>query len=117
MPNGELFRVISSEGGHVSEDKCREYITAVVAAVHHMHSCNIIHRDLKPENVLIAGDGTLKVADFGCAVLVPPPHSPRMTLCGTPEYLAPEMIHQSGHGFPVDIWAIGIFIYELLNGR
>jgi serine/threonine protein kinase len=82
-----------------------------------MHSRNVIHRDLKPENVLIASNGTLRVADFGCAVLSPPPHTPRTTLCGTPEYLAPETIRGTGHSFAVDLWAIGIFAYELLNGR
>jgi aurora kinase, other len=118
MPNGELFRVVANQyGGHVPEPICREYLNAVAKAIYHMHSRNIIHRDLKPENVLIAADGTLKVADFGCAVLSPPPATPRTTLCGTPEYLAPETIRLTGHSFPVDLWALGIFTFELLNGR
>lgn len=119
MPNGELFKLISNqETGTVTESLCKEYLFAVTEAVHHMHSRNVIHRDLKPENVLIAADGTLKVADFGCAVLCPPSMAtPRTTLCGTPEYLSPEIILRSGHSFPVDLWALGIFTYELLHGR
>lgn len=82
-----------------------------------MHTRNIIHRDLKPENILISSNGTLQIADFGCAVLIPPPHSLRYTFCGTPDYLSPEMIQGTGHGFPVDMWALGILIFELLTGR
>mmetsp|Transcript_1825 Transcript_1825/g.2881 ORF Transcript_1825/g.2881 Transcript_1825/m.2881 type:complete len:410 (+) Transcript_1825:135-1364(+) len=117
LPNGELFKYIASRGGRVEEKMCRSYMKMLAAAVLYMHHHNVIHRDLKPENVLMSTDGTLKIADFGCAVLLPPPHTDRRTVCGTPEYLSPEMLSGAGHGFPVDMWALGIFMYELLVGR
>lgn len=109
--------MVANQGGKVSELVCKEYVYSISEAIQYMHSRNIIHRDLKPENILISVDGTLKVADFGCAVLLPPPSTLRYTFCGTPDYLAPEMIHGTGHGFPVDMWAIGILIHDLMTGR
>ena len=82
-----------------------------------MHSGDIIHRDIKPENLLLGADGSVKVADFGAAIHAPPPHHRRTPLCGTPEYLAPEIIQSLGHGKPVDWWALGILIYECLSGE
>ena len=79
----------------------------------YLHSKNIIYRDLKPENVLIAADGYLKLTDFGFAKIV---DTRTYTLCGTPEYLAPEMLLNKGHGKPVDWWTFGILLYEMLAG-
>ena len=101
----------------MDENTCRRYIRDVTSALHHMHARHVIHRDIKPENILVAEDGTLKIADFGWAVHAPPPNSTRYTLCGTPEYLAPEMLGGTGHTVAVDLWALGILMYELLVGR
>jgi len=68
---------------------------------------DIVYRDLKPENMLINADGYLKLTDFGFAKLCP---SKTYTLCGTPQYIAPEIIMNKGHGKAVDWWALGIFI-------
>ena len=78
-----------------------------------MHSRSIIYRDLKPENLLICDDGYLKLTDFGFAKYL---NERTYTLCGTPEYLAPEILLSKGHGKAADWWAVGIFIYELLTG-
>lgn len=80
----------------------------------YLHNKNIVYRDLKPENILIGSDGYLKLTDFGFAKYC---DSRTYTLCGTPEYLAPEILLNKGHGKPVDWWCLGILIYEMLAGN
>jgi len=78
-----------------------------------LHSKNIVYRDLKPENILIEKTGYLKLTDFGFAKVI---EGRTYTLCGTPEYLAPEIILNKGHGKPVDWWTTGILLYEMIAG-
>lgn len=75
----------------------------------------VAYRDLKPENILIDAEGHLKLVDFGFAKKIQ--NQETYTLCGTPEYLAPEVIRNTGHGCAVDWWALGILIYEFLVGQ
>lgn len=79
----------------------------------YLHCQNVIYRDLKPENILLDAEGHIRITDFGFAKQI---SDRTWTLCGTPEYLAPEIIQSKGHGKPVDWWALGILIYEMLAG-
>jgi serine/threonine protein kinase len=85
----------------------------VITIFEYLHSKNILYRDLKPENVLLDRSGYVKLTDFGFGKFI---DGKTYTLCGTPEYLAPEVILNKGHGKAVDWWALGIFIYELTAG-
>jgi serine/threonine protein kinase len=88
------------------------YAACVVEGFEYMHSLNIIYRDLKPENLVLDGKGYLKITDFGFAKIVA---DKTYTLCGTPDYLAPEIVTGQGHGKGVDWWTLGVFIYEMMG--
>ncbi|KAK7576358.1 hypothetical protein V9T40_012644 [Parthenolecanium corni] len=89
------------------------YAAEIVIALDYLHARNIVYRDLKPENLLLDRDGHLKITDFGFAKKLT---DRTWTLCGTPEYLAPEIIQSKGHNKAVDWWALGVLIYEMLAG-
>jgi len=108
---GELFSVLR-EKTFFSENTARFYAGSVVCAFEYMHNMNFIYRDLKPENLLLDSKGVMKVTDFGFAKDVSSGRT--WTLCGTPDYLAPEIVAGKGHGKGVDWWTLGIFIYEML---
>ena len=86
----------------------------VASAFSYLHARKVVHRDLKPENLLFERDGYLKLVDFGFAKVV---RDRTFTLCGTPEYLAPEIISNIGHGLGADWWTLGILLYEMLVGN
>lgn len=109
---GELFSQLRLVG-RFSNDTSRFYAAEIILAFDYLHKKNIVYRDLKPENLLIDKDGHMKITDFGFAKVV---EDRTWTLCGTPEYLAPEIIQSKGHGKAVDWWALGILIYEMLAG-
>ena len=113
VPGGELFSLLR---GNVSFPipQAKFYIAHVVTIFEYLHSKNIIYRDLKPENILITKTGYLKLTDFGFAKLLE--EGKTYTLCGTPEYLAPEIILNKGHGKPVDWWTMGVLLYEMVVG-
>lgn len=124
IEGGDLFKYIQSNGGKVSEDQCRHFMKDISSALHYMHLRHVIHRDIKPENILILKhNNALKLADFGLSVhALPPLHSQRYTYCGTLEYMSPEMClckdktRNIGHNLGVDLWALGILMYEMLLG-
>ena len=116
VPGGELFALLSARGGPLPEAEARFYAACAVTGIDHLHSRDLAWRDLKPENLLIAADGYLKLADFGFARRLPPGDRAD-TLCGTPEYLAPELVQQAGHTKAVDWWALGVLIFEMVAGR
>jgi serine/threonine protein kinase len=114
---GELYKNILRGNRTVNESTCQAYIRDICSALFYMHKRHIYHRDIKPENILISGEGKLSLTDFGWAVHAPKPNHIRYTMCGTPEYVSPEVVAGTGHDASVDMWALGILIYELLFGR
>ncbi|ORX59159.1 Pkinase-domain-containing protein [Piromyces finnis] len=109
---GELFSYLR-QCKRLPNHVARFYAAQVVLAFEHLHSNDIIYRDLKPENLLIDKNGNIKITDFGFAKHVP---DVTWTLCGTPDYLAPEIIQSKGYGKAVDWYALGVLIYEMLAG-
>ena len=119
VENGNLFCQPQWKNNHcfLSTDVAK-IIKEVICAVYYLHNMNppIIHRDIKPENVLIDKDGVAKLTDFGWSNYVDSKEI-RSTYCGTPVYLAPEMIKEIGHDEHLDIWCIGVLLFELLTGN
>ncbi|MES1908146.1 MAG: hypothetical protein MHM6MM_001133 [Cercozoa sp. M6MM] len=107
---GELFTLLRRRG-LFDEPTARFYAAHVVLLFEHMHERGIIYRDLKPENLLMDKEGYLRLTDFGFAKTV---YERTFTLCGTPDYLAPEIISGRGHNRAVDCWTLGILVYEML---
>ena len=114
-PGGELFNLLAKKR-RFSEDQARFYSAQIILAIEHLHSKNIVYRDLKPENVLIDVEGYIRITDFGLSRQnVGNSHGAR-SICGTPEYLAPEIVMRLEYGKAVDWWTVGSIIYEMLVG-
>ncbi|XP_056305804.1 serine/threonine-protein kinase DCLK2-like [Danio aesculapii] len=116
VKGGDLFDAITCSTKYTERD-ASAMLFNLTGALRYLHRMNIVHRDIKPENLLVCEypDGTksLKLGDFGLATVV---EGPLYTVCGTPTYVAPEIIAESGYGLKVDIWAAGVITYILLCG-
>lgn len=113
---GELFFHLGREG-KFDEDRSRFYTAQIVLALEHLHMMNVIYRDLKPENVLLDHNGNIRLTDFGLSKEnVDAVDRGAHSFCGTPEYLAPEVLSRSGHGRAVDWWSLGALLFEMLTG-
>ncbi|XP_023326889.1 cGMP-dependent protein kinase, isozyme 1 [Eurytemora carolleeae] len=111
---GELWTILRDRGWF-DDSTTRFYIGCVVSAFDYLHSRGIIYRDLKPENLLLDKEGYIKMVDFGFSKRIDSGRK-TWTFCGTPEYVAPEIILNKGHDRAVDFWSLGILMYELLAG-
>jgi len=115
-PGGELFFHLS-RFRRFPERVARFYAAELLLALGHLHKRGIIYRDLKPENVLLDADGHVKLGDFGLAKAgIKHACEGATSMCGTPEYMAPEVLAQQGHGFCVDYWGLGMLVYEMMTG-
>ncbi|KAK0400089.1 hypothetical protein QR680_003350 [Steinernema hermaphroditum] len=112
---GEVWTMLRNRG-YFDEVTARYYCATALEAFDYLHRRNIVFRDLKPENMLLDSTGHAKLADFGFAKRIKKDVGRTWTFCGTAEYVAPEIILNKGHDMAVDIWALGIFMYELLSG-
>jgi len=115
---GELFDRIYNRG-HYYEADAADIVRTVCSAVAYLHDKNIVHRDIKAENMLFKSkeeNAPLLLADFGLSKIIDNQINVLMTTCGTPGYMAPEVIARTGHGKPVDMWSIGVLTYFLLCG-
>lgn len=112
---GHLFFQLYRQGTF-SEELARVYTAEIVSAVAHLHKNGIIHRDLKPENILLDAEGHVKLTDFGLAKEIDD-SKPANSLCGTVEYMAPEIVLAKGHGKAADWWSVGILLFEMLTGQ
>jgi serine/threonine protein kinase len=114
-PGGEIFTFLR-RARRFNEPTSQFYAAEIALTIEYLHNVQgVAYRDLKPENIMLDAEGHIKLVDFGFAKQVGDHET--YTLCGTPEYLAPEVIHNSGHGLAVDWWALGILIYEFLVGQ
>ncbi|KAH8025740.1 hypothetical protein HPB51_011071 [Rhipicephalus microplus] len=115
VKGGDLFDAIAA-ATKFPEYEASRLVSHLASALAHLHSLHVVHRDIKPENLLVGVRGALKLADFGLATELPRDGSLLSTVCGTPTYVAPEILAETGYALEVDVWAMGVITYILLCG-
>ena len=115
VTGGEVFDKVATQGAF-SEADAAAVVRSIALALQHLHSKHIVHRDLKPENLLLTASGDVKVADFGLAAFYGPDRPPLRLLCGTINYVAPDMLRGStAYTEAVDLWSVGAIVFTLLG--
>ena len=112
---GSLFTKIRKKS-YLSENETFSYFIQVINGINFLHDNNFIHRDIKPENILLDDKNYIKLCDFGWCVKLEE-NEMRNTICGTYEYMSPELVNNKQYNYNVDIWALGILLYEMIHGK
>ncbi|XP_067612634.1 serine/threonine-protein kinase PLK4 [Eurosta solidaginis] len=116
--NGELHRYMKQQMGRpMTEEEAASILRQVVSGLLYLHSHQIMHRDISLSNLLLSKDMHVKIADFGLATQLKRPDEKHMTMCGTPNYISPEVVTRAPHGLPADVWGLGCMFYTLLVGH
>ncbi|XP_042540744.1 serine/threonine-protein kinase PLK4 isoform X1 [Dipodomys spectabilis] len=115
--NGEMNRYLKNRRKPFSENEARHFMYQIITGMLYLHSHGILHRDLTLSNLLLTRNMNIKIADFGLATQLKMPHEKHYTLCGTPNYISPEIATRSAHGLESDVWSLGCMFYTLLIGR
>ena len=115
MQGGDMFYHLHFEN-KFPEKKAKFYLIEIILGLEYLHKNNMIYRDLKPENILMDSEGHIKLSDFGLSKVLENNTEKAFTLCGTPQYLAPEIMKEKGYDKNVDWWSLGCFFYEMLTG-
>jgi serine/threonine protein kinase len=112
--NGNLYRQMQRQGKFTEKESFNIFIQSALG-IDFLHHNKTIHRDLKPENLLIDANKKIKLCDFGWSAMSNDQY--RTTFCGTIDYMAPEIVNSNAYTYAIDIWSLGILLYELLHGR
>ncbi|NWR68833.1 PLK4 kinase, partial [Centropus unirufus] len=115
--NGEMSRYIKNRKKPFSEEEARHFLHQIITGMLYLHSHGILHRDLTLSNILLTNNMNVKIADFGLATQLKMPHEKHYTMCGTPNYISPEIATRSPHGLESDVWSLGCMFYTLLIGK
>jgi polo-like kinase 4 len=115
--NGEVYRYLKTSGRKLMENEVCHIFKQVVQGVLYLHSHNIVHRDLSLANVLLTDTLDAKISDFGLATQLHVPEEKHYTMCGTPNFIAPEVASRGPHGLESDVWSLGCMLYALFTGR
>ncbi|XP_028251400.1 serine/threonine-protein kinase PLK4 isoform X2 [Parambassis ranga] len=115
--NGEMSRYLKERKMPFSEDEARHFMHQIVKGMLYLHTHGILHRDLTLSNLLLTSNMNIKIGDFGLATQLKLPNEKHFTMCGTPNYISPEVATRSAHGLESDVWSLGCMFYAFLMGR